>query len=238
MSLADLGESQSVLEIALGTGLVTFRLARAVSECGKVLATDLSGEMVALLSQLVQDYGFENMNCAHMGAEALDAPASSIDRVICALDLMYTPSPEQALSEMYRALSPGGRIVVMVWVERRNCGWTEIFPIVDGQVQSDICPLFFATSNKGALVQMAQNVGFERFEEIRESETMYFSSASELLIAMQDGAPVAFANKRFSPKARLAVEAQFLTSVIDYLLPDGSYLIPCEFVSLAATKRA
>jgi ubiquinone/menaquinone biosynthesis C-methylase UbiE len=238
MSLANLDEGQSVLEIASGTGLVTFRVARAVGECGKVLATDLSGEMVSVLSQLVQDYGFENMSCSRMGAEALDVQASSFDRVICALGLMYTPSPEQALREMYRALSPGGRIVVTVWGERRNCGWAEIFPIVDAQVQSDVCPLFFATGNKGTLAQMAQNAGFERVEEIRTSEIMYFGSASELLIAMLDGGPVVLANKRFSPEARLAVEDQFLTSVIDYQLPDGSYHIPCEFVSLAATKRA
>jgi ubiquinone/menaquinone biosynthesis C-methylase UbiE len=238
MSLANLDEGQSVLEIASETGLVTFRVARAVGECGKVLATDLSGEMVSVLSQLVQDYGFENMSCSRMGAEALDVQASSFDRVICALGLMYTPSPEQALSEMYRALSPGGRIVVTVWGERRNCGWAEIFPIVDAQVQSDVCPLFFATGNKGTLAQMVQNAGFERVEEIRTSEIMYFGSASELLIAMLDGGPVALANKRFSPEARLAVEDQFLNSVIDYQLPDGSYHIPCEFVSLAATKRA
>ena len=39
---------------------------------------------------------------------------------------------------------PGAAAVVAVWGERRNCGWAELFPIVDARVSSDVCPMFFA----------------------------------------------------------------------------------------------
>ena len=42
-----------------------------------------------------------------------------------------------------RAEAGRARAVVAVWGARRNCGWADIFPIVDSRVQSEVCPMFF-----------------------------------------------------------------------------------------------
>ena len=56
------------------------------------------------------------------------------DAAVCALGLMYLPDPGEAVASMARATRPGGRVVATVWGERRNCGWAELFPIVDARV--------------------------------------------------------------------------------------------------------
>ena len=236
LALAALEPGQRVLEVAAGSGRVTARAAEAVGAAGRVLASDLAGEMVADLAQRLAAQGLDNVDCARMDAEALKAEDGVFDRAICALGLMYLPDPEQALREIQRALKPGGRLAVTVWGERRNCGWAEIFPIVDAQVASEVCPLFFATGGKGVLTSLAQGLGFQNVEERRQTETLVFASAAALIRAVVDGGPVALAVKRFSPRVREEVEAAFLTSVAAHLQPDGSYRIPGEFVTVATDK--
>lgn len=46
LEMADLRPNEQVLDVACGTGLVTFRAAEAVGSTGKVVGTDISGGMV------------------------------------------------------------------------------------------------------------------------------------------------------------------------------------------------
>ena len=140
-----------VLELACGTGLITLRAAAAVQPGGRVLATDIAGEMVSRTAARAAAAGFANVETLRMDAERLEVEDSAFDAALCALGLMYMPNPVAALAEMRRAVKARGRVAVAVWGERRHCGWAEIFPIVDARVQSEVCPLFFQLGAPGAL---------------------------------------------------------------------------------------
>ena len=135
LALAAAQPGEAVLDVACGTGLVTFPLADAVGPSGRVVATDLSDEMVkAVLTQGEQQQR-DNIDAFRADAEDLrDVDDASFDLVTCALGLMYCPDPMRAMREAYRVLKPGGRAVFAVWGERGNCGWAGVFPIVDAQV--------------------------------------------------------------------------------------------------------
>ena len=92
-----------------------------------------------------------NASFARMDAEKLELPDASFDVALCALGLMYMPHPEQAVREMRRVLRPGGRMVIAVWGEHSLCGWSALFPIVDAEVASEVCPLFFQLGHKEGL---------------------------------------------------------------------------------------
>ncbi|MEP3329308.1 class I SAM-dependent methyltransferase [Sedimentitalea sp.] len=227
---------QSVLEVAAGSGLVTIDLARAVGPNGHVLATDLSGKMVAQLSKRASAMNFDQITCKRMSAEQLETEESTFDHVVCALGLMYVPDPAQAMREMTRVLRPGGRLTVTVWGARSRCGWAEIFPIVDREVASDVCPMFFATGSGDILSQMAQAQGLTQIVSKRQEEKLYFKSARDVIRAVIDGGPVALAVKRFSESARNRVEAAFMESIDAFMQPDSSYRIPGEFLTVSATR--
>lgn len=231
ISMAGLAPGQDIIETACGSGLVTRMLSDAVGETGSILATDLSQKMVEATDAL----GLTNVKTARMGAESLDVDDASFDRAICALGLMYSPDPLAAITEMHRVLRPAGLAVATVWGERRNCGWADVFPIVDKNVQSEVCPMFFATGAPGGLRRDFERAGFSEIEEARQTETLEYSSARDLLDAVLLGGPVALAVKRFDAQTMQAVSEEFLDSVSDYLI-DGAYRIPGEFVTVSGRR--
>ncbi len=231
VDMAGLAEGQGVPETACGSGKVTQKIAAAVGAQGRVLATDLAQKMVDATAAL----GLANVRTARMNAEALEVGDGEFDRALCALGLMYVPDPLKALGEMRRALRPGGRAVATVWGERRRCGWAEIFEIVDAQVRSEVCPMFFALGAPGSLRLDFERAGFADVEERRQSETLEFPDAQSTLDAVLIGGPVALAVTRFSPAQMRQVSEEFLASVADYRTPAGGYAIPGEFVTAAGT---
>jgi ubiquinone/menaquinone biosynthesis C-methylase UbiE len=147
LDMANPVPGEKILDVACGTGLVTFRAAAAVAPEGEVIGADISEQMIATARELAQVEAITNVTFERMDAEALAVEGGSFDVVLCALGLMYAPDPERAVAEMHRALKPGGRAVSAVWDERRGCGWADIFPIVDARVHSEVCPMFFSHRN-------------------------------------------------------------------------------------------
>ena len=231
LKIASLKPGMRVLEIACGTGLVTMRVADAVMPGGSVFATDIAGDMVAETATQALSRGFDNVEVARMEAENLPLDDDSFDVAICALGLMYIPDPIRALAEMCRVVRPGGIVAVAVWGERRNCGWADIFSIVDAQVKSEVCPLFFSMGASNGLAAAMESAGLGQIEQTRQAVEMLFPDGGSLLHAQIDGGPVALAAKRFSHETRDKVDSAFLASVSAYRQEDGSYKIPGEFVS-------
>lgn len=235
LRVADIKPGERVIEAACGSGLVTRTLAEAVGPAGHVLATDLSQNMVDLTARNSTGYGW--VETARMSADDLAVEPASFDAVVCALGLMYVPDPGQAAISMARAVRPGGRVVATVWGERRNCGWAELFPIVDARVASEVCPLFFASGTSGSLKRDFERAGLTGVEEHRQREILEFPDEQAMLSAMFQGGPVALAVKRFTPETMAQAEGELLESVKDYRSADGSYRIPGEFVTVIGWRR-
>lgn len=236
LSAAAIAPGERVIEAACGTGLVTRAIARATGPAGEVLATDLAQNMVDLTARICADEGLAWVRTARMSADDLAAGGDEFDAAVCALGLMYVPDPGKALRAMARAVRPGGRVAATVWGERRNCGWAEISPIVDVRVVSEVCPMFFATGAKGALLREFEQAGLRDLKEFRQREMLAFADKRALLNAMLLGGPVAMAVKRFSPEIMAEVEKEFLNSVRAYRAADGSYSIEGEFVTVVGRR--
>lgn len=229
MELADLKPGENVLETAAGTGLVTFRSARAVEPGGEVLATDLSEGMIELAETRAKDLNIDNVAFRRMDAEELELEDDTFDAALCGLGLMYVPDPLRSLQEMNRVLKSGGRAIVAVWGERKNCGWADIFPIVDKRVASDVCPLFFQQGTGNTLEKSFQKAGFKRIDIERISAPLYYENESVALMAAFAGGPVALAYRKFDEKTREEAHREYLDSIDPYRNENG-YNIPGEFV--------
>ena len=235
LDLANLVSGERVLDVACGTGLVTFRTASIVLPCGEVVGTDISEQMIAAAREISRSRGIANTAFHRMDAEHMALDGTSFDVALCALGLMYVPHPEIALGEMHRILKPGGRVVCAVWGQRSACGWAEIFPIVDARVHSEVCPMFFRLGAGDALARAFEAAGFGQIEYKRLQTWLHYAGANEACEAAFVGGPVALAYSRFSEETKAEARDDYLSSISPHRQGE-SYAIPGEFVIVAGTK--
>jgi ubiquinone/menaquinone biosynthesis C-methylase UbiE len=236
LDVASARAGEHVLDIACGTGLVTFPLARAVTASGRVVATDISEAMIEIIRREAEKRSLAQIDAFRADAETMESlPDNSFDLVTCALGFMYFPEPDKAMAEILRVLKPGGRAVFAVWGARKNCGWAEIFPIVDARVQSSVCPMFFHLGTGRALAWQMENAGFESVTDERLTTELPYADDDAASDAALIGGPVALAYSRFSDEIRTAVRAEYVASILPFRSNEG-YRIPGEFVVAAGTK--
>lgn len=229
LEMAALAPGERVLDVACGTGLVTFPAAEAVGPSGSVVATDISDAMVAYVAEEACRRNLSMIAARRMDAETLDVAHGSFDAALCALGLMYVPDPQAALREMARVLRPGGRVVVAVWGARSRCGWADIFPIVDRRVQSEVCPMFFQLGTGDTLRAVMGQAGLVDIDARRLSTTLRYESAEDACGAAFAGGPVALAYSRFDAVVRDEAHAEYLASIEPWRRGDR-YDVPGEFV--------
>lgn len=120
---ANLKPSQSVLDLACGTGLVAILAKREVGEQGRVVGVDLNGKMMDVARRKARRDGLDitfireditQLNHASLMPESGDG----FDVITCASALVLLPSPQAALTHWSTYLAPGGRILVDVLAER------------------------------------------------------------------------------------------------------------------------
>nr|WP_070959899.1 class I SAM-dependent methyltransferase [Hyphomonas sp. Mor2] len=234
MSKAKLGEH--VLDIACGTGLVTFPLADAVGTAGRVVATDISQKMIDHVTQGASQRGYTQIEAFRADAESLDVlEDGQFDLITCALGLMYVPEPLAAMKQVTRLLKPGGRAVFAVWGARKNCGWADIFPIVDARVETDVCPMFFRLGTGSVMAMEMQQAGLSSIEEVRFQTDLPYATEQAAVEAAFVGGPVALAYDRFDADTRASAHAEYLDSIEQFRSPHG-YRIPGEFVICSGVR--
>jgi SAM-dependent methyltransferase len=237
MACARLMPGERVLDVACGTGNIALDAAARVLPGGDVVGIDLSGHMIGLARRRAMQERCANVSFERMDAEHLALPEHGFDVALCALGLMYMPDPERAILEMHRVLRPDGRIILAVWGERSRCGWAELFAIVDAEVASDVCPLFFRLGQGEMLAQVCVDAGLQVTGHSRLSATLVYSSAEQACDAAFIGGPVALAWSRLDRAARRRARVRYLDSIAAWRREDGSYAVPGEFVVVAASVQ-
>ena len=227
--LASLASGERVLDVACGTGLVTFPAAGTVGPSGLVVGVDISAAMAERVKVEAGQRALANVRSERMDAEDLRFPDGHFDVALCALGLMYVPDPGRALSEMRRVVRGDGRVVVSVWGARARCGWADIFPIVESRVASDVCPMFFGLGSGDVLASTMAAAGFADVRAERVTTTLAYDSAEAACGAAFAGGPVALAYSRFDAATRDDAHAEYLASIRRFARGAG-YAIPGEFV--------
>lgn len=105
----------SVLDIASGTGVVARAAARRSGKDGHVVASDVSGPMLARSAAVVARTGAAPIDYWEASADALPFGDGAFDVVLCQQGLQFFPAQAAAVSEMRRVLRPGGVAGVAVW---------------------------------------------------------------------------------------------------------------------------
>lgn len=118
LSLAGgIARGERVLDVAAGTGALALAAAEAG---GRVLATDFSPGMVARLRERLDP--FAGSEARVMDGQALEVEDGTFDASFSVFGVMMFPDWRRGLAELARATRPGGRVIVVSWVNPEGAG--------------------------------------------------------------------------------------------------------------------
>jgi ubiquinone/menaquinone biosynthesis C-methylase UbiE len=118
VELAEIKSGDKVLDIGTGIGEPAVTAARKVTPNGKVVATDISPQMLAIAKTRVRSLGLESvMEFKETDGEKLDFPDSTVkfDAVLSRWGLMFFPNLSAALGRIRQLLAVDGKIAAAVW---------------------------------------------------------------------------------------------------------------------------
>ncbi len=137
---------QRIMDVATGTGDLAIAMARKV-ENAQILGVDLSEEMLSEARKKIKRLELEKRITLEKGdAENLTMVASeSVDAATVAFGVRNFENIERGLSEVYRTLRPGGKLVVLEfsmpknrlvrWVYRQYAH--RLLPRIGGMISKD-----------------------------------------------------------------------------------------------------
>jgi len=99
-----------ILDVGCGPGFYVTELLEAVGREGLVVGVDSSADMLAVAAERAD--GHDNVEFCEADATSLPVPDAGFERAVCVQVLEYVRDVPAALTEMHRALGPGGRLLV------------------------------------------------------------------------------------------------------------------------------
>jgi demethylmenaquinone methyltransferase/2-methoxy-6-polyprenyl-1,4-benzoquinol methylase len=107
-----------VLDVAGGTGDIAFRIIEASGKRAHATVLDINGSMLGVGAQRAEKKGLSaNLTFVEANAEELPFPDKTFDAYTIAFGIRNVPRIDHALSEAYRVLKRGGRLLVLEFSE-------------------------------------------------------------------------------------------------------------------------
>lgn len=112
IDLVSLQKSESVLDVACGTGVTTRMAKEKVGPNGRVDGLDINAPMLATAQELA-----DGLDVNWIESDVCDSglPSETYDVILSQHGYHYFPDKPQALKEFLRLLVPGGRLAFSIW---------------------------------------------------------------------------------------------------------------------------
>lgn len=177
----DIKANDVALDIASGTGEPAFSIA-AIAKKGKVHATDLSEEMLAIAKAHAQVRGINNIEFQVADVSNLPFSDNFFDKISCRMGFMFFPDMQLAAKEMFRVCKNGGKMTVSVWAAAENNDWsTTITKALSKHIEIPRPPAnapgMFRCAAPGLMKQLFEGAGFQNVNEETISGTVDFGTA-------------------------------------------------------------
>jgi demethylmenaquinone methyltransferase/2-methoxy-6-polyprenyl-1,4-benzoquinol methylase len=114
INMTGLHPGQQVLDLAGGTGDLSRLMSPRVGRDGHIILSDINAAMLDNGRERLLDDGIQgNVSFAQANAEQLPFADNSFDLVTMAFGLRNVTDKQRALNAIYRAIKPGGRLLVL-----------------------------------------------------------------------------------------------------------------------------
>jgi len=177
----DIKSNDAVLDIASGTGEPAFSIA-AIATKGKVYATDLSEEMLAVARSYADERDIHNVEFKVADVSDLPFKDNFFNKISCRMGFMFFPDMQLAANEMFRVCREGGKLAICVWAAPENNDWATtmtkaLSKYIEIPKPSADAPGMFRCAKPGLVKQLFENAGFKNVKEETVSGKLDFETA-------------------------------------------------------------
>ncbi len=127
LDLLDLHPGETVADVGAGSGYFSWRVAQRVGPTGRVYATDIQPEMLAILRTNMAAKGVTNVIPVLGTTEDPKLPANALDLIVLVDVYHECDHPYEMVRGFVQALKPGGRLAFVEY--RAEERWIPIKPL-------------------------------------------------------------------------------------------------------------
>ena len=120
-------ENSTALDVCCGTGDWSIALSEAVGKNGEVIGLDFSKNMLSVAEKKKQDLKLEQLNLMHGNAMELPFDNNSFDYVTIGFGLRNVPDYQTVISELFRVVKPGGKVVCLETSQPTLFGYRQLY---------------------------------------------------------------------------------------------------------------
>jgi ubiquinone/menaquinone biosynthesis C-methylase UbiE len=160
-SRIDTSNVKSALELCCGTGRVTNHLRKTLLPTTRLVASDISQDMLMIAKDRVKASGID---WQVIDAQQIQFAANEFDLVVCCFGYMLIPDRAKAFAETLRVLKPGGTLLMSTWdsLERNEASF--VFRSIIKEAFGDSLPetykLPYSLNDPESVKQELLNAGF------------------------------------------------------------------------------
>jgi SAM-dependent methyltransferase len=243
LDMAGVGSGARVLDVAAGAGGQTLTTARRVGPEGRVLATDISSNILAFAERNAREAGLDNVETLVVDGEQLDVEPGTFDAVISRVGFIYFPDQHGAFVGMRRALRPGGRLAGIVYsTPEANAFFSIPVSIIRRRAQLPAPapgqPGPFSLGAPGVIEASYERAGFTEVEVRRMSTPLRLASAAEFVrFARESFGALHQMLSGLSDAEREEAWGEIERELSQFETPDG-FEGPCELLVAAGAAPA
>jgi ubiquinone/menaquinone biosynthesis C-methylase UbiE len=156
-----------VLDVGCGFGDTAIMLADMVGADGEVIGVDCCDKFLEYARDDIQSKALKNISFQRGDAE-IALPTDGFDFVFARFGTMFFANPVAGLRNMRKALKPGGKMVHIVWRDRKDNPWLSMAKDIvsqylpePGEAAQTCGPGPFSMANEEMVTKMMQAAGYE-----------------------------------------------------------------------------
>jgi ubiquinone/menaquinone biosynthesis C-methylase UbiE len=156
-----------VLDVATGPGTVARLVAKRIGSGGRVVAIDISRPMLDVATSKPSSPDSAPIIYIESPAAPLGVESAAFDFVVCQQGLQFFPDRLAALSEMRRALRPGGQLAIATWSRiEDNALYAALHVALRESVPGDLADRLLAPFSGPDVKALKNTIGAAGFSEI------------------------------------------------------------------------
>lgn len=175
-----------ILDVGAGTGFLSVELAQRCGASSQVVAVDPWGAALRRLQAKVASLGLKNVSVIESAIETAPLAAESFDVAVSNLGVNNFSDPAAAMAACYRALKPGGKLLITTNTRGHMAELYEVYRsvLVEADLQEALPALEAHIDHRPTAESLSRSLeaaGFKVGERFHGSFVMRFADGSALL---------------------------------------------------------